>query len=217
MNETTRRRVVGAAVLLAMGILLPFALIQWLEGPTPDRNDDVRVYEITPDGEARPIADAGPRPQAAREERAQGPRAAPAQPEEGREPEPESEPVTDEETAGDARPDLAATEEADVAEPEPEPAEERPQPREPTVPPAEEETSGPSWSVQMGSFRSEDNARELMNELAGDYPAFYSEGEVEGVTYYRVRIGPYPSEAEAERAAAALAARGRQGQVRREP
>lgn len=208
MNETTRRRVVGAAVLLALGILLPFGLIQWLKGSAPDRNDDVRVYEITPDGEARPIADAEPRPRAARKERAQdAPQETPAQPQ----------PVPEEATAGDDRPDLAATEEADVAEPEPEPAADRSQPREPTVPPAEEETAGPSWSVQMGSFRSEENARQLMNELAADYPAFYSEGDVEGVTYYRVRIGPYPSEAEAERAAAALAVRGRRGQVRREP
>lgn len=194
MNETLRKRLVGAAVLIALGILLPFGLVQWLGKPASHSGENIRIYEITPRGEVRPVADAEPTP-------------AP-------EPTPEESPAAE-----------AAPEPEPRLEPEPEPNPE-PEPKpEPFTPPQTtdagekpppEESPGTSWSVQVGSFRSEDNARTLMNELAADFPAFYTEVEMDGVTYYRVRIGPYADEAEARRAAAELTARGRTAQVRRE-
>ena len=212
MNEVMKRRLTGAAVLVVLGVLVPFGLVQWLDGADTDRGEDVRVYEITPDGGARPISETASGPDTAtrdgdtesaadRGEPVEPASAAPSEPEPEAEPEPG--PAADDppETPADAEP--AA---------DPEPVNVPPGP----APPAEDEPAGPAWSVQVGSFRSEDNARGLMQTLAADFPAFYAEGEVDGTTYYRVRVGPYPSEAEAESAAEALKARGRSAQVRRE-
>jgi cell division septation protein DedD len=172
MNETLGRRLVGATVLIGLGILLPFMLIQWLDGPEPEHGDGVRVYEITPGGEARPVVEHAPEPE----------------------------------------PELRVQSEAPESPVAPTRTE-APQPS----PEDEPEPDAPSWSVQVGSFRSEENARTLTDRLAADFPAFYNEGEVGGATYYRVLLGPYAREAEAESAASALAARGYQARIRREP
>lgn len=176
MNETLRKRLTGAVVLIALGILLPFVLSQWLSDPAPVDEDSVRVYEITPRGEARPIAD--PEPDA--DTSSEPPPAVP-----------ESPPRKDETAA-------AGTE----ATPEPEPE-----------PPTESEPAEESWAVQVGSFRSEENAQGLTDELSADFPAFYTKSEVGGVAYYRVRVGPYADEQQARRAAEALIERGRNAQM----
>lgn len=194
MNETLRKRLMGAIVLIALGILLPFGLSQWLSDPAPVNGDSVRVYEITPQGEARPIADPEPKPDSDT-----SPEPSPAV----SEPPP---PAPEDETT------MFGPEAA--PEPEPEPSTE-PEPSDTVV--EEDEPAGESWAVQVGSFRSEENARGLMGELAADFPAFYGESEVDGVTYYRVRVGPYADEQQARRAAETLNERGRNAQVRREP
>lgn len=191
MNETLRKRLMGAVVLIALGILLPFGLSQWLSDPAPVDGDSVRVYEITPRGEARPIADPEPKSDVDT-----SPELSPAAP--------EPLPSEDETSAAGA----------ETASPEPEPNTE-PEPRDTVV--EEDEPAGESWAVQVGSFRSEENAQSLMSELAADFPAFYGESEVAGVTYYRVRVGPYANEDRAQRAAKALIERGHNAQVRREP
>lgn len=198
MNETLRKRLVGAAVLIALGILLPFGLVQWLgEAPSYD-GDSVRVYEITPEGRARPVAEAEPAPAA--------PESAPAEPDAAA---PAAENADDTPSSG---PEPDAGREAKPAKPAVSP----PSP-DTGKPPPEEPAAGPSWSVQVGSFRSRDNAESLMSELAAEFPMFYTEVEVDGVTYYRVRVGPYDDEDRARRVAETLTARGRAAQVRREP
>lgn len=197
MNETLRKRLVGAVVLVALGILVPFGLAQWLAMPKPTENGDVRVYEITPDGRAHPVPpDSEPSPP----------------PREETPPTATTEPAT-EAWKPEPTPESAADSGAGEA------VEAAPEPQSPAQPPAETaDTSGASasWSAQVGSFRSEENARHLMDKLAADFPVFYNEGEVDGVTYYRVRVGPYSDETEARRAADALIERGRKAQVRRE-
>lgn len=205
MNEVMKRRLTGAAVLVVLGVLVPFGLVQWLDGAEADRGEDVRVYEITPDGEARPISETASGPDMSAEA---GDDAAPAEPASPPPSEPEPEPAAA--APADDTPPEAPADPQPAAEPEPVNVPTGP------APPAEDEPAGPAWSVQVGSFRSEDNARGLMQTLAVDFPAFYAEGEVDGTTYYRVRVGPYSSEAEAESAAEALKARGRSAQVRRE-
>lgn len=198
MSETLYKRLVGALVLIGLGILLPFVLIQWLEGPASGRDDHVRVYELTPEGEARPVS---------------GPSSEPA-------PEADTRPETSEVSTAEAPPKTEASPAGTPGNgPEPGSAVRRSD-RDPQARPestAETGSQEPSWSVQVGSFQSEDNARNLKRELTADFPAFYREGEVDGVVYYRVRLGPYADEAEAEQAASAATARGLRAQVRREP
>jgi DedD protein len=56
------------------------------------------------------------------------------------------------------------------------------------------------WTVQLGSFASDVNARKLVDKLkAAGYKA-YSEPRIEQhVTVFKVRVGPTPGKAEAER------------------
>jgi DedD protein len=56
------------------------------------------------------------------------------------------------------------------------------------------------WNVQLGSFASDINAKNLVDKLkAAGYKA-YSEPRLEqGVTVFKVRVGPTPGKAEAER------------------
>ncbi len=53
--------------------------------------------------------------------------------------------------------------------------------------------------IQVFSSSDEEQATGLLRQLErGGYPAFLSPVEVDGKTMYRVRIGPYTQEAEAE-------------------
>jgi len=48
-----------------------------------------------------------------------------------------------------------------------------------------------SWVVQVASVRQPEAARRLQDELRGKgYPAFVEQAEVNGLTWYRVRVGP---------------------------
>lgn len=66
--------------------------------------------------------------------------------------------------------------------------------------PAPAPASVAGWTVQLGSFASEINARKLVDKLkAAGYRA-YSEPRVEQhTTVFKVRVGPTPGKAEAER------------------
>ncbi len=91
-----------------------------------------------------------------------------------------------------------------------EPEAEDPQPEEPPTAPAREREAPqevrPSgtgqYSVQVSSWRSQQNAEQQAQRLrdAGK-DAFVSSGTVNGTTWYRVRIGRYQTIEEAERAA----------------
>ena len=107
-------------------------------------------------------------------------------------PQPETEPV-----------DPAAQPQAEP-EPEPEPAE---TPAAPT--PAPGTTSGglpqpdlnlaSGWIVQVRSTTDKASADQLQAQLVADgFPAFVVSAEVQGDTYYRVRVGRYRSQTEAK-------------------
>ena len=66
------------------------------------------------------------------------------------------------------------------------------------IPPTPSTVAG--WTVQLGSFASDINARKLVDKLkAAGYKA-YSEPRIEQrVTVFKVRVGPTPGKAEAER------------------
>ncbi|MGH8274606.1 MAG: SPOR domain-containing protein [Gammaproteobacteria bacterium] len=63
------------------------------------------------------------------------------------------------------------------------------------------------WYVQVGSFASRDNAAQLAIELTrSGYRVFFKGYETGDKTVYRVRVGPYPSEARANAVAPGLSA-----------
>lgn len=84
-----------------------------------------------------------------------------------------------------------------VAEPVVEkPAAQRPKPAPKPAPVATDPTSG--WAVQVGSFSSQANANKLADKLVGlQYKAFVSRKSVNGRVWYRVRVGPRTTRAEA--------------------
>lgn len=89
-----------------------------------------------------------------------------------------------------------------------------------TPPPAAARRESPApaatgdWAVQLGSFSDEDNARRLVSRVASaGHEATISTFRSNGRTMYRVRVGPQPTRAAAEAAAAALAARGFDTQI----
>src|SRR5699024_6475462 len=57
MEEVVRKRVVGAVVLVVIGIMLPLLLSRCLHDPAPGGDQAMRVYEITPSGSVEPVGD----------------------------------------------------------------------------------------------------------------------------------------------------------------
>lgn len=56
------------------------------------------------------------------------------------------------------------------------------------------------WTVQLGSFASDLNAKKLVDKLkAAGYKAYTEPRLEQGVTVFKVRVGPTPGKAEAER------------------
>jgi DedD protein len=66
-----------------------------------------------------------------------------------------------------------------------------------------------TWLVQLGSFSEEENARRLAQRVATfGYEAGIATHRTNGKTLYRVRVGPHESRVRAEDAASALSAHG---------
>ncbi|MDO3379120.1 SPOR domain-containing protein [Geoalkalibacter halelectricus] len=76
----------------------------------------------------------------------------------------------------------------------------------PSVADAPRATSDGRFVVQVGSFRSPDDARVLSDRLkAKNYPVFVQQADLgERGTWYRVRLGPYAQSAEAQGVVARL-------------
>lgn len=103
--------------------------------------------------------------------------------------------------------DSQAMAQAEVpSEPEPKPAPKptpKPEPKyepKPATKPAAPATGGPTWSVQVGSFSAPGNAKSVVERLGkSGIPASLQEVRIGRALWYRVRVGPYGSEAEAGR------------------
>ncbi|WP_293625336.1 SPOR domain-containing protein [Salinisphaera sp.] len=222
-----KKRVVGATVLVVLGIALPLLLARCMQGGDGE-TEAMRVYEVAPDGEARPAsADDGDTPVRDDVDGASGVadnerRAAEPEPEEVETPDlPDavSPAAVPERTPVQSEPEQSA-----APEPEPEPAGQ--EPSEPTAASAASSASNSGslrqnasfsggYVVQVASFRDEASAEKVARELNSEFKAFYRAGEVNGTTYYRVRVGPFENEAAANAAAAQLKRAGRATLVRR--
>ncbi|WPL16937.1 cell division protein DedD [Thiorhodovibrio winogradskyi] len=77
----------------------------------------------------------------------------------------------------------------------------------PAGPPPPVPAGAPSWVVQVASLSVEDAATRLRNELRGKgYPAFIEQAKINDATFYRVRVGPEADRARADKMATAIGA-----------
>jgi DedD protein len=83
-----------------------------------------------------------------------------------------------------------------------------------TPPPKPEAAVAGDWTVQLGSFEDEANARRLAQRAGSyGYKAEVSSSKSGARTLYRVRVGPQATKAAAEAAASALRAHGVEARV----
>ena len=213
MDQGLKERLVGAAVLVAIAVwLIPWVLdgpeegaeapasslqLPSAEEPMPMRTQTLKLGdapEQTADSAPAP-ATPTPQPAAAPPEAAKDATASP------RAPEAQGEARLAAATGAADRPPPAAT----PAPPKAEPASAAPKP--------ETKAQG-DWTVQLGSFEDEGNAKRLA-QRAGTfgYKAEVSSSRSGGKTLYRVRVGPQATRAAADAAASALRARGVEARV----
>jgi DedD protein len=205
MDQGLKERLVGAAVLVAIAVwLIPWVLdgpeaplesgasslqLPAAEEPMPMRTQTLRLGDAPEEPEDAPATVAAPPPPAAEP----APAAAAELP-----------PVED------ATPD-ATTEQSEA----PVVAAIRPDPPRAAAPaatppkPASSTAASGDWTVQLGSFGEEANARRVA-QRAGTFghKAEVSPIRSNGRTLYRVRVTPARSRAEADAAASALKAHG---------
>lgn len=205
MDRTLKERLIGAAVLVALGVWL----IPWvLDGPDQVASDDADADILAlpaPDGAAEPR-----RTQTVELDVTRPESAGPVPGASGSAVEDEAEPIesvarTDEagEDAGPARGN-----EAPAAQPLPA----VPVASEREVPKGAQRADGPGatgWWVQLGSFGDEANARRLSSRVSGyGYEPRISNFMASGRLMYRVRVGPLPTRVRAETTASSLSAHG---------
>jgi len=202
MDQGLKERLVGAAVLVAIAVWL----VPWvLDGPDGGLEPSVSSLELPAAEEPMPI-----RTQTLRLGDAQEAAAPPA----ASSPAPDVE-AAKESAAPQTQPRTEPAAETTVAALAPTPAAPVPQPAR-TAPPPKPTASAPAaaaagdWTVQLGSFGEEGNARRLA-QSAGTYGYKAEVSSVRGSngkTLYRVRVGPQATRAAADAAASALRAHG---------
>jgi len=210
MNRQLKERIVGATVIVALGIIVipwlldgpaqsPRAVEQKLELPRGDT--PTRSYSIPLDPAAgRPVQIGGSEPQ---EDAAASEPAAPTEPE-------DSAPTGVIQRPALEDPAPRAQSERPVEQPSQPPPRPAPQPvaqPEPEPTPVED-----SWTVQVGSFSQPANAEALRERLVGEgFKAFVSRVATDAGTMHRVRVGPVAERAEAEQLIARVRAAGHSG------
>jgi DedD protein len=201
MDQGLKERLVGAAVLVAIAVwLIPWVLdgpeapvestsgslqLPAAEEPMPMRTQTLRLGDaVEPSAESLPTAAVS-----------------------RQEPEPEAQPPPAEAAATPAETPVVA---AVRTEPERAPAAAPSPPPAPTPPkPAAAAAATGDWTVQLGSFGEEANARRVAQRSGTfGYKAEVSTVKSGGRTLYRVRVGSARSRPEAEATVSALKAHG---------
>lgn len=219
MEESLKARLIGAAVLVALAVLLIPELLSGrkaLDAPAAGEPGarGTRTFTIelgqgttqaarAPSPAPAPVV--GSNPEAVRSEDVA-----------------EASPRTAPEAVPEAAPEAVKSAAVEPPEPRPQPppvvaapaarspaASQSGPPAAPAAePPARTAATG-GWAVQVGAFGSLDTARGLVKDLSGDgYRAFLSPVVRSGKTLHRVRVGPESDQAGAERLAQRLKARG---------
>ena len=188
MQQRHKQRLVGAVVVVALAVIF---LPMLLRGPVEHRTLDVPV-DVPP----RPAAESGSRPA----------------PQPGDTPPPALERIPLPDVAPEDTPsDPGEGELADAVAPDPPPAEaageaEGTTPEAGETAPTEAPSDRPGFAVQVGSFRSRDNALALRDDLRErGFSAYVDESDAgEGATVYRLRVGPVGDREEARGLAARI-------------
>ena len=197
MDQALKARLIGAAVLVALAVLL---IPELLSGRKPAGTDDgappasrgTRTFTIelaagTPAPAARPIPTSAPGVVPAQ--------ASPA----SRDAAPDS---------GLATPPAMPSAAAARTTPHPAPAATAPAATPASSPAATPSPARGGWAVQVGAFGSAATAQKMADQLkAAGYRAYVSPVARSGKTLHRVRVGPEAERARAEGLAASLKAR----------
>ena len=228
MDQGLKERLVGAAVLVAIGVwLIPWVLdgpdnpiensSSYLQLPAAEEPVPMRTQTLRIGGQSEPPAVSAATTEPQPSISALPP--APAEPAETAPSEPASAPVpaavaeVKPPTPGAAALAPSAVAPAPAVVPAP-PAAPASTPR--TAPQAAVPAAAAKgdWVVQLGSFGAEDNARKLSERATQlGYKATVSSIRANGRTLYRVRVGPYETRRAADAAASALGGQGVKGQV----
>ena len=200
MDPVLKQRLVGAVVLVALGVIF---IPMLLEGPDDTLVPELdELPELVDPAPSRPL-DAFPTMDTLPASPDTSVLAADAAPDS--EPRPEPEPLPEPEAAPEpeAEPEVQAAPGAAQSRAQPSPAAEPAPPEPPPAPqePAAEAAAGPlgSWVVQVGSFSNESNAVGLRDKLRqGGFTTQVEKVRVSGKTHYRVRVGPFLERDEAE-------------------
>jgi DedD protein len=212
MEEGAKRRLVGAAVIVALLVIfLPMLVDEGEEPPVPDA---ALVVPPRPaiEPKPQPAPPAGLTEEEARIE-------APAETAELAPPPLYIPPVQDEPAPVDDEPWSPAP----IIAPQPEPklpVAEKKTPAPPAQPAAPRpEPDGPAaWVVQVAALTEQPRAQALERELRGKgLPAFIETVSIDNKTFHRVRVGPESDRKRAEAMAASLKAQGHQAQILRYP
>lgn len=223
MERHLKERIVGATVIVALGIII----IPWLlDGPAqsprpveqalelPPVESPGRTYTIPLDPAAGPPVQVG---------NGNGAQPAPARPGAGAVQRPPAEEPPAQQPTPTPSPQREVRAEQPVQPaprpvPSPAPAEQpAPQPAPATRPPATTATppaqrAPEGWAVQVGSFSQADNAQALQRRLGGEgFDAYVSRVATDAGTMHRVRVGPVPERDAADRLLARLRAAGHTG------
>jgi DedD protein len=208
MERTLKERIVGATVIVALGIII----IPWLlDGPAqsprpveqalelPRVEQPGRTYTIPLDPAAGP---------ATQVETGNGSQPVPMRPGAGavqRLPA-ETPPATEPRPRPAEQPAQPAPRPAPTPAPAPQPA---PQPAQQPAQSAPQQAVATGWTVQVGSFSQAENAQGLQRRLAGEgFDAFVSRVATDAGTMHRVRVGPVPERDAADRLLARVRAAG---------
>jgi DedD protein len=204
MERNLKERIVGATVIVALGIII----IPWLlDGPAQSSRPVEQAIELPPvesSGRTYTIPlDPGAGPPIP-VETGNGGQPVQSRPGAGAVQRPSREDVTVPAPTADTQTARPAEQ---PAQPPPRPA---PQPvRAPVQEPPAQTAAQPAaqrpaqeigWTVQVGSFSRADNAQALQRRLAGEgFDAFVSRVVTDAGTMHRVRVGPVPERDAAER------------------
>lgn len=212
MDPRLKERLIGAAVLVALGVwLIPWILDGRDRQPGQSETESAAVLPSQAD-ESVPLRtrtiDLGDRPGAAVAAPETAPAVADTAP---------ALPGAAGDAAGAELPSPQTTEPVAISARDAQAAVAVPLPPEPAAPAAaaiDARTETVGWVVQLGSFRDRDNAdRQAARVTTQGFEPAVSVFRAGGQPMYRVRVGPYESRGRADEAASTLAANGFVAQV----